>query len=449
MVSIQWLMDGFRDNADRTFLVWKGRSFSYRWLLDRLDEWRARLDEVGICSGTVIALDGSYSPETVTAVLALIEKGAVIVPLTSASAVHREDFLRIAEAQGVFTFDGTDRALFTAQSQAPVHPLLKALAASGDPGLILFSSGSTGDHKAALHNLSRLLDKFRAPRPGLVMLAFLLFDHIGGINTLLHVLSSGGTLVAAEGYDPDRICSAIEAHRVELLPTSPTFLNLLLLSEAWRRHELSSLRKVTYGTEVMPEQTLARLREILPGVKFQQTYGLTEVGILRSRSRSSDSLWVEIGGNGFETKIQEGTLWIRAHSAMLGYLNAPSPFDEEGWLNTGDEVEVDGPYLRILGRRSDIINVGGLKVFPAEVESVLLGMPNVRDVAVRGESNPITGQVVVAVFNLEEPEDRGSLRKRTREYCRSRLPAYKIPARIETATENQYNWRFKKMRRPS
>jgi acyl-coenzyme A synthetase/AMP-(fatty) acid ligase len=255
--------------------------------------------------------------------------------------------------------------------------------------------------------------------------------------------------VAADGYDPDRICSAIAAHRVELLPTSPTFLNLLLLSEAWRRHELSSLRKVTYGTEVMPEQTLARLREILPGVKFQQTYGLTEVGILRSRSRSSDSLWVEIGGNGFETKIQDGTLWIRAHSAMLGYLNAPSPFDEEGWLNTGDEVEVDGPYLRILGRRSDIINVGGLKVFPAEVESVLMGMPNVRDVAVRGESNPITGQVVVAVFNLEDPEDHGSLRKRTREFCRSRLPAYKIPARIETASENQYNWRFKKMRRPS
>src|SRR6266478_1754084 len=91
-------------------------------------------------------------------------------------------------------------------------------------------------------------------------------------------------------------------------------------------------------------------------------------------------------------------------SAMLGYLNWPSPFDAEGWFNTGDSVEVDGEWLRILGRKSEIINVGGEKVYPAEVESVLHELDNIRDVAVIGRANPISGQVVLARVVLGDPE---------------------------------------------
>ncbi len=105
---------------------------------------------------------------------------------------------------------------------------------------------------------------------------------------------------------------------------------------------------------------------------------------------------MRVGGEGYETKIVDGRLWIRAKSAMLGYLNAPSPFDADGFFDTGDLVEVDGEWLRILGRKSEIINVGGNKVFPMEVENALLELDNVEDVAVRGEPNPLTGQVVVA-----------------------------------------------------
>lgn len=93
---------------------------------------------------------------------------------------------------------------------------------------------------------------------------------------------------------------------------------------------------------------------------------------------------MKVGGAGTETKITGGTLWVRSESAMLGYLNAPSPFDEDGWYDTGDQVETDGEYIRILGRKSEIINVGGEKVFPAEVESVFLEIPNVRDVLITG-----------------------------------------------------------------
>jgi acyl-CoA synthetase (AMP-forming)/AMP-acid ligase II len=196
----------------------------------------------------------------------------------------------------------------------------------------------------------------------------------------------------------------------------------------------------------MPPTTLKRLHDLFPGVVLSQTYGMSELGVLRAKSKGSESLFVKIGGEGFETKIVDNTLWIRATSAMLGYLNAPSPFDAEGWMNTGDEVEVDGEYIRFLGRRSEVINVGGEKVYPVEIENVLMEMPNVRDVTVHGQPNPLTGQMVVARVQLKSPEPLVEFRNRVREFCRGRLAKYKIPAKIELVSGDQHSERFKRTR---
>jgi acyl-CoA synthetase (AMP-forming)/AMP-acid ligase II len=110
-------------------------------------------------------------------------------------------------------------------------------------------------------------------------------------------------------------------------------------------------------------------------------------------------------------------------------------------------VEVDGDYIRILGRKSEMINVGGEKVYPAEVESVLLQMPGVLDAAVLGEPNPIIGSIVVARVNLEAGEEPAAFKKRMRAFCRERLAAFKIPARVEIVDSEQYSARYKKMRR--
>jgi acyl-CoA synthetase (AMP-forming)/AMP-acid ligase II len=326
------------------------------------------------------------------------------------------------------------------------HPLLAQLRQDAQPGLILMSSGSTGRVKAAVHSVARLLANFRRGRTGYRTLAFLRMDHIGGINTLLHILTSGGTAVCPPDRTVETICATIERQRVELLPTTPTFLNMLLISEAYRRHDLRSLECITYGTEPMLPSTLEALRQVFPQVRCKQTYGLTEVGILPTRSEHSGSLWLKMGGAGYQTKVVDGTLWIRTPQAMLGYLNAPSPFDAEGWLNTGDLVEQQGEYLRVLGRRTEVINVGGEKVFPLEVENVLRSMPNVADAAVRGRPNPLLGAVVVARLALIAPEDPAALERRVREYCRARLAAFKIPALVESNSESLHTPRFKKVR---
>jgi len=196
----------------------------------------------------------------------------------------------------------------------------------------------------------------------------------------------------------------------------------------------------------MPESTLRRFHGLFPNITLQQTYGLSEVGILRSKSKSSDSLWVKLGGEGFETRIVDGILQIKAESAMLGYLNAPSPFSEDGWFITGDEAEVDREYFRILGRRSELINVGGEKVYPAEVESVIQQIDNVAEVTVYGEKNPITGNIVCANVRLREPEDSKAAVLRIKKYCREHMPTFKVPVKVNIVDEEMHGERFKKMR---
>jgi long-chain acyl-CoA synthetase len=314
------------------------------------------------------------------------------------------------------------------------------------PGLVVFSSGSAGTPKAILHDVTRILDKFRVRRKTLRSLVFLQLDHLGGINTLLYVLSNGGTVISLRDRAPRTVCAAIEKYRIELLPVTPSFLHLLIASGEYKTRDLSSLRVITYGTEVMPQATLDRVRELFPGVLLQQTYGLSELGVLRTKSREDGSLWVKVGGEGFQTKVVEGTLWIKAESAMVGYLNAPQPFDADGWFNTEDQVQVDGEYLRILGRNSEIINVAGQKVFPSEVENVLIQAENVDDAVVRGEKNVLVGSIVVATLKLVRPENHEQVKRRVKEFCRERLSAYKIPQRIEITDDPLHGARFKRMR---
>ncbi len=445
-MEISWLLERMAQWQDEPAIVWHDQPFSYGEILEKVAFLRKWLNAEGVLSGQVVALNSDYSPNACALLMSLIGQNNIIVPLTDAVKGNREEFLETAEVQTVVSCDSQDQYQIERRTTTVKNSLTLNLIEKAEPGLVLFSSGSTGKNKAALHSFTDLLEKFKVVRKKMRTLTFLLFDHIGGINTLFYTLSNGGTVVSIPSRDPKIVCQAIENHKVELLPTSPTFLNLLLISEAYRQHNLASLKLITYGTELMPESTLKRIREIFPNAKLLQTYGLSELGILRSKSKDPDSLWVKVGGEGFETKVVDGLLWVRAKSAMMGYLNAPSPFDEDGWMNTQDMVEVNGDYLRILGRQTDIINIGGQKVYPAEVESLLMDMENVKDATVRSEKNPITGNIVVARIFLDEPEDPSMLKKRVRKFCKGRLESYKIPVKIELGDDIQYTERFKKVR---
>jgi acyl-CoA synthetase (AMP-forming)/AMP-acid ligase II len=150
---------------------------------------------------------------------------------------------------------------------------------------------------------------------------------------------------------------------------------------------------------------------------------------------------------GQEWKVVDGELWLRSKTSILGYLNAPNDrFTPDGWFRTGDQVEL-GPdnTFRVLGRAGEMINVGGEKLLPQEVEAVILEVPGVLDCRVRGEPNALTGQTVVAEIVPAASQNLESLRSAVRSTCRAKLARHKVPTKV-SFVESVSSGRVKKSR---
>ncbi len=444
---IDFLIASFTQNADKTAISYQAHSYSYAWLKSQVENWLGRFKDEGVSQGAVVSLKGDFTPQSIAIFLALTEICAIIVPFLETSNTQELDQKQnLVAPEHFFDRDSQDGFIYRSSGKPNQLPLLIELKNHKRPGLVLFSSGSSGSPKAAVHDFSTLLKKFRTKRTPFKTLNFLLFDHWGGLNTLLHTLANAGTVYTVSDRNPETICQSIERHRIEVLPASPSFLNLFLLNGKYRESDLSSLKIISYGTEPMPESTLKRLHAAFPSVHLQQTYGLIELGVLRSKSKDDQSLWVKLGGEGFKVRVVDGLLEIKADSAMLGYLNAPSPFTEDGWFKTGDAVEVDGDFYRVLGRKSELINVGGEKVYPQEVESVLTSVDNIAEATVYGEKNALLGSIVCAKIRLSTCEDKKVAVARVREACKAQLAGFKIPVKIEVVESEQMGERLKKVR---
>ncbi len=445
-MRIDFLMKVFKENADKTAVVWRQQKFSYSVLLEQVAKHLSELDRLEVTPGTVVGLEGDFSPSCIALFLALTERDCIIVPHTNANQAGRGRKDEIAEVECYFRFDEKDQVKFERTERKGAHSFYQIIRERHVPGLVLFSSGTSGDPKGAVHDFTALLEKFQTRRKAFVTLNFLLFDHWGGLNTMLHTLSNGATIVTVSDRSPEGVCALIEETAAELLPATPTFLNLLLLSGAYKTRNLQSLKVISYGAEPMLESTLRRLREVFPHLILQQTYGLIEVGVLRSKSREDGSLWVKLGGEGYQMRVVDGILHIKTKSTILGYLNAPAPITEDGWFITGDAVHQEGEYLRILGRKSELINIGGEKVYPIEVESCIQALENISEVTVYAEKNPIMGQILCAKVRLTDYEDPKEVAVRIKSHCQQKLDRFKVPVKIKVLEEVHYGDRFKKSR---
>lgn len=435
------------EKGSKEAIIWRGESYTYSWLNDTVVNWRQKLIAAGMREGEVALLQGEFSPNSIALLLALMDIRSVSVPLTKERVQEKEYFCEAAFVNWIIDVDEKDSVNVSRTQEKRGHQLYDYLRKSEHPGIVFFTSGSTGIKKAVLHDLARLLEKYLVKRYDLRTLAFLLFDHIGGFDTLLYCLSNGSTLIIPEARTAESVCRAIEKYHVEVMPVSPSFLNLLLASDIYKHYNLRSLKFITYGAEVMPSSTLAKCVEAFPGVKLLQKYGTTEIGTMRSKSENPNSVWVKIGGEGYSWRIESGILQIKSDSVMLGYLNAPSPFTEDGWFVTGDCVERDGNSLRILGRTSDIINVGGQKVYPTEIENAICQMEGVADATVYGEKNLLLGNIVCAKVKPAKREEIDPFTKRLREHCRKSLEKYKVPLKFVISEDVQFDSRSKKIRR--
>jgi acyl-coenzyme A synthetase/AMP-(fatty) acid ligase len=371
-------------DSDEPFMLYRGNALKFSQISSQYS-----VDLSRISQGDVVAIIGDFDPPSILTLLRLIDLNVIIVPLTAETNQDHDYFFEAAGVD-VIIKSGT----VTHRQHGHTHPLIDTLRANRHAGLVLFSTGTTGRPKAILHDLTLFLKRFDTPRPALTTLNFLLFDHIGGINTLLHTLFNRGVVVAPEARTVESVLETCRNFSVEVLPTTPTFLRLLLMSGAVPEKIPPCLKVVTYGTERMDQPTLDALCTLLPRIDFRQTFGMSELGIVRVKSEARNSLFMKIGGEGVQTRVVEQVLHIHSETRMLGYLNTASPFDSEGWYNTKDIVEVKDGYYKVTGRIGDVINVGGLKFMASEVERIALAYPNVYLAKAVSKQNPITGQHV-------------------------------------------------------
>ncbi|QMU71378.1 fatty acid--CoA ligase family protein [Streptacidiphilus sp. P02-A3a] len=447
------LLSRLDELGGRTAVVDGGTPHSYAELADRIRQSVKELESRQIRPQQAVILNGDFSFQSVAMLLALYLNRNVIIPVVSLTGATLATVTESCSPQHVIRVGQSVEIETLGDAGAVPGDHYRQLVEQGASGLVLLSSGSTGAPKAILHNLDSLVEEKLGKRArtggrSANILMFLLFDHIGGINSLLGALRVGGTAILPARRTPDEICALIERYQIRLLPTSPTFLNLIMIAGYHEQHDLSSLRLITYGTEPMPEELLKRVNAAFPRARLLQTFGTSETGIATTTSESSRSTFFKIADANVQYRIVDGELQLKSNTQFLGYLNYPSDsLTEDSWFRTGDLVEENEEgFIKIKGRAKEVINVGGEKVLPLELESILLSSPLIDDCMVYGRPNAITGQSVCVDVSPHGELTRAQMRKHVAEFLSDKVDPFKIPSKVNLVDAVTVSERFKKKR---
>jgi acyl-CoA synthetase (AMP-forming)/AMP-acid ligase II len=403
----------------------------------------------GVAAGSVVVTPGDASFDSLAWLFGAASICAVVAPLRLERMAECEAWKDIIKV-GWRVNDGALSRVEDGADSPSAARLLGELRGREHAGLILATGGTTGAAKLVLHDLTALLASVPIKEgQAWRTMPLMRFDHIGGLDAALRALAGRQVLVEPPAeITPELVAASIERQRVQVLPATPSFLNLLLLSGAEKEHDLSSLRVVPYGAEPMPRALLSRLKSALPHAKFIERFGTSETGALPVRDAGGGLALVD-DADGYSWRIVDGELWVKSPVRALGYLGGNATgLDGPGWFKTGDIAEqgADGE-IRILGRREDVINIGGEKVLPAEVEGVLLSHPLVADCRVTSEANAVLGQLVVADIVWSGPErDAVTVKRMLHEFARGLIARHKLPARIRLVTAVDSSRNLKKLR---
>lgn len=307
---------------------------------------------------------------------------------------------------------------------------------------ILLTSGTTGAPKLVAHTLASLAGTLPRQPPGTSMVWSTFYDirRYGGLQIYLRAVLGGTPLVlSSPGESTADFLARAGAHGVTHISGTPSHWRRALMSGA--AHALRP-EYVRLSGEVADQGLLDQLRDAYPNAKIAHAFASTEAGVafdVNDGRAGFPAEYIEKPRDGIEMKVEDGTLRIRSGRTAARYLGSADSHlsSQDGFVNTGDLVELkDGRYY-FRGRRGGVINVGGLKVYPEEVEGVLNADPRVRMSLVRPKRNPITGAVVVAEVVLEDSVSAMLDGARTEhlkndllEACRRALPAHKVPARL-------------------
>lgn len=432
--------------SSKKAIIINDNKLSYSELIDKINSTYLIISN-SFKKNKVVVVKGDYSFNSIALIFALAKHKCIFVPIISNNQAEFDKKVEISNPDYLIDSKNFKITPFDKKTNGSNNYYFNIFK-NDKSGLVLFSSGSAGLPKAMVHDFDNLISTYlNVKSKKLTFLLFLMFDHIGGLNTMLNILSMGSTMVIPKKREPEIIGQLIQQFKVNILPASPTFLNLMNIGGVFDHYDFSSLKLITYGTEPMPNSLLDLLKIKLPKTRLIQTFGTSETGIIKTKSKSSSSLLIKFEDKDQEVKIIDRELWIKSKTRVLGYINHNNDsFTDDGWFRTGDLVEEkeDG-YYKIIGRKSKVINVGGEKVLPIEVETVILELSFVQDCTVFAKDNPITGQVVaVSVVVKSIDKEIKEIKKDIKIHCKKNLDRFKVPTQIIIKDQIEYSNRFKK-----
>ena len=305
---------------------------------------------------------------------------------------------------------------------------------------LMLTSGTTGAPKIVAHTLAALTGAIVADGApsGLPPTWATFYDirRYGGLQIFLRaVLGSGSMVLSAPGEQVFEHLARLAARGVTHISGTPSHWRKALMSAA-----IASFRPnyVRLSGEIADQAVLDSLRRAFPDASIGHAYASTEAGVgfaVNDGREGFPAAMIGRSHNGVEMKVVDGSLRIRSGRTAHTYVGASAPplADADGFIDTGDMVELRDDRYYFVGRRDGIINVGGLKVHPEEVEAVINRHPAVRMVRIRSRRSPITGALVVAdvlLANVSDSGRTGEIREAILAECRRALPAHKVPALI-------------------
>ncbi len=305
--------------------------------------------------------------------------------------------------------------------------------------LLVLTTGTTGAPRGVRHDWSRQLSRSARIRDGSGQVWLLAYgpQQFAGLQVLIHVFSSGATLVAPPVRRPQVVLSMIHDEGVDHISATPTFWRFLLAEIRADHRPPPALRQITLGGEAAPAGLLEDLSATFPDARISHIYAGSEFGSTGSvrdgKGGLPASLLARQDTEEVQLKIVDGELWIRSTATMLGYYGEDDLPDGE-WWPTGDLVEVVGERIEFRGRASEVINVGGVKVHPLPVEARISAVPGVKIARVHGRPSALVGHIVVADVVADGVVDPQELIAAVRAACAD-LPRPSQPQRVRILTE--------------
>ena len=306
---------------------------------------------------------------------------------------------------------------------------------------LMLTSGTLGLPKIVGHTLEGLTGAIAADGPARgarpVWATFYDIRRYGGLQIFLRAIVGGGSLVLSEPGEPiaDHV-ARLNDRAVTHISGTPSHWRKLLMSGA---ASAFSPRYVRLSGEIADQAVLDGLRQAFPSASIGHAYASTEAGVGFAVNDGLEGFPADIIGvnrDGVEMKVVDGCLRIRSRRAAHAYVghHAAALTDEEGFVDTGDMVELRGDRYHFVGRRGGIINIGGLKVHPEEIEAAINRHDEVRMSRVRARRSPITGAIVVADVVLADGCDvsrSDEIKSRIIADCKATLAPHKVPAMIK------------------